>query len=329
MVTDLTVMTYSIYKLTFAPYMKGLVPGKLSKAKLKKLVSCVFDAINSNIHYETGSHKPVQPDETAVKDSQKWLAYTKVERESLIPLNEEVTHIKKTDNDYPFINILFDCSHDDAIFIAIQKNDRFAAPEVTRKGLASYFNQVFIDKAKDDPDFQYTISIEPMLLAKHFWSRLRMACSQDGGDIKDMYLRVKNPDMAPVFEQNDEAWIAMRYIAKTRQAISASESGVNFGYKDGHCADIDMAERLFGRFVNVALQNSFEICVKLKNGKVLSSSQVEAACYTLPGYIVGEMDEGSEMPLPPQDVRMGKLQEWFEKIYQDMKDIEEIDHAEE
>ena len=67
----------------------------------------------------------------------------------------------------------------------------------------------------------------------------------------------------------------------------------------------------------------------LKNGKVLSSSQVEAACYTLPGYIVGEMDEGSEMPLPPQDVRMGKLQEWFEKIYQDMKDIEEIDHAEE
>ena len=168
-----------------------------------------------------------------------------------------------------------------------------------------------------------------MLLAKHFWSRLRMACSQDGGDIKDMYLRVKNPDMAPVFEQNDEAWIAMRYIAKTRQAISASESGVNFGYKDGHCADIDMAERLFGRFVNVALQNSFEICVKLKNGKVLSSSQVEAACYTLPGYIVGEMDEGSEMPLPPQDVRMGKLKEWFEKIYQDMKDIEEIDHAEE
>ena len=51
MVTDLTVMTYSIYKLTFAPYMKGLVPGKLSKAKLKKLVSCVFDAINSDIHY--------------------------------------------------------------------------------------------------------------------------------------------------------------------------------------------------------------------------------------------------------------------------------------
>ena len=35
---------------------------------------------------------------------------------------------------------------------------------------------------------------------------------------------------------------------------------------------------------------------------------------------MGEMDEGSEMPLPPQDVRMGKLQEWFEKIYQDMKD---------
>lgn len=94
-----------------------------------------------------------------------------------------------------------------------------------------------------------------------------MACSQDGGDIKDMYLRVKNPDMAPVFEQNDEAWIAMRYIAKTRKAISASESGVNFGYKDGHCADIDVAERLFGRFVNVALQNSFEICVKLKMAK--------------------------------------------------------------
>lgn len=83
MVTDLPVMTYSIYKLTFAPYMEELIPGKLSKAKLKKLVSCVFDAINSDIHYETGSHKPVQPDETAVKDSQKWLAYTKVERESL------------------------------------------------------------------------------------------------------------------------------------------------------------------------------------------------------------------------------------------------------
>ena len=90
MVTDLPVMTYSIYKLTFAPYMEGLIPGKLSKAKLKKLVSCVFDAINSDIHYETGSHKPVQPDETAVKDSQKWLAYTKVERESLIPLNGEL-----------------------------------------------------------------------------------------------------------------------------------------------------------------------------------------------------------------------------------------------
>ena len=59
MVTDLPVMTYSIYKLTFAPYMEGLIPGKLSKAKLKKLVSCVFDAINSDIHYETGSHKPV------------------------------------------------------------------------------------------------------------------------------------------------------------------------------------------------------------------------------------------------------------------------------
>ena len=30
MVTDLPVMTYSIYKLTFAPYMEGLIPGKLS-----------------------------------------------------------------------------------------------------------------------------------------------------------------------------------------------------------------------------------------------------------------------------------------------------------
>lgn len=90
-----------------------------------------------------------------------------------------------------------------------------------------------------------------------------------------------------------------------------------------------MAERTFGRFVNVALQNSFEVCAKFKNGKVLSSSQVEAVCYTLPGYIVGDMEEGSAMLLPPQDLRMGKLQEWFEKIYQDMKDIEEIDHAEE
>ena len=329
MVTDLPVMTYSIYKLTFAPYMEGLIPGKLSKAKLKKLVSCVFDAINSDIHYETGCHKPVQPDETAVKDSQKWLAYTKVERESLIPLNEDITHVKKTDNDYPFINILFDCSREDAIFIAIQKNDRFAAPEVSRKGLVSYFNQVFIAKAEEDPDFQYTISIEPMLLAKHFWSRLRMACSQEGGDIKDMYLRVKNPDMEPVFKQDDEAWHAMYYIAKLRKAISASESGVNFGYDEGRCADIDVAERIFGRFVNVALQNSFEVCAKFKNGKVLSSSQVEAARYPLPGYIVGEMEEGSVKPLPPQDLRMGKLQEWFEKIYQDMKDIEEIDHAEE
>lgn len=135
--------------------------------------------------------------------------------------------------------------------------------------------------------------------------------------------------MAPVFEQNDEAWIAMRYIAKTRKAISASESGVNFGYDEDHQADIDVAERTFGRFVNVALQNSFEVCAKFKNGKVLSSSQVEAARYPLPGYIVGEMEEGSVKPLPPQDLRMGKLQEWFEKIYQDMKDIEEIDHAEE
>lgn len=42
MAADLTVMTYSIYKLTFAPYMEELIPGKLSKAKLKKLVSCVL-----------------------------------------------------------------------------------------------------------------------------------------------------------------------------------------------------------------------------------------------------------------------------------------------
>ena len=42
MAIDSTVITYSIYKLTFAPYMEGLIPGKLSKAKLKKLVSCVL-----------------------------------------------------------------------------------------------------------------------------------------------------------------------------------------------------------------------------------------------------------------------------------------------
>ena len=45
MATDLTAMTYSIYKLTFAPYMEELKPVKLSKAKLQKLVSCVFDEI--------------------------------------------------------------------------------------------------------------------------------------------------------------------------------------------------------------------------------------------------------------------------------------------
>lgn len=91
-----------------------------------------------------------------------------------------------------------------------------------------------------------------------------MACSQGGGDIKDMYLRVKNPDMEPVFKQDDEAWHAMRCIAKLRKAIGASESGVNFGYDEDRCADIDVAERIFGRFVNVALQNSFEVCAKFK-----------------------------------------------------------------
>lgn len=314
--------TYSIFKLTFTPYMQGLA--SITPAQLEKAIDFLFQKIDSNIQYETGAGVQVKADKETVKAEGLHLAYIRIQRESQVWLSEEDTHAQKAAQDYPYINVLFDARHDDAIFVAIQHNKRFATPEVSSRGLKEYFNKVFAQAGNDDEDLQLTVDLQPMRLAKYFWSRLKSYSSNHQDLVKDLFWRVQNPCEQPICNGQSEAYIAMRYIAKTRDAIKAVNSNINFGFDENNEADIQSAERAFGEFVAAAIQNGYQVEAHMFSGKKFSSSQIEAATYALNDNVVGDEEEDSELPALSIQDQMKRMGEWFDMIYKEMKEIETI-----
>lgn len=325
MATELS--SYSIYQLTFSSYLKGF-GSVVPKEKLSKLADFIFENINGKITYQTGSKEDVQSDPVNRMVKFNHIACTRIQRHAFATLTENGTHQKNDKiDDYPCINVLFDCRTPDVILIAVQKNARFATPEITQRGLQSYFESIFQEKVKEDNDFCFNILIEPMRLARDFWGRLGMQCQKEDDKIKNLSLRVKNPDRLSLEETRDMEWMAMKAIARLRKRLGSKDSDVNFGFDDEHCIEVKTAEQNLGKYVAAAMQDGFEVCAMMHSGRTFSSSSVEAANYMLGKEVVGDYDNVEEEITDAMvKAQTKKLAEWFDKIHKDYADIQEMNN---
>lgn len=298
----------------------------VSKEKLSKLADFIFENINGKITYQTGGKEDVQSDPVNRMVKFNHIACTRIQRHAIVPLTENGTHKADKTDDYPCINVLFDCRTPDVIFIAVQKNARFATPEITQKGLQSYFDSVFQEKGKEDADYLCNIQVEPMRLARDFWGRLGMQCQKEDDKIKNLSLKVKNPERLSLGETNDMEWMAMKAIATLRARLGSKDSDVNFGFDDSHCIEVKTAELNLGKYVAAAMQDGFEVYATMRSGRTYSSSSVEAANYNLDKEVVADYDENEEITDSMVKAQIKKLAEWFDKIHKDYADIQEMNN---
>lgn len=313
---------YDIYKLSFVPFM-GSQAKPMPKKELQRYIDFIYESIGGEIKFATQNEVEVMADKETVKFKKRKLAYTRIQKKKEVHLTEKDTHAVKTEEDYPCINVLFDCSRIDVIFIAIQRKDKFGdTKKIAQKGFQQYFDSKLGDWEEASPA-EYMVRIEPMHLSKVFWSKIMMLC-KNNDDISRLSLVIKDVKKEPLMETTEpKEQIIASYIAEMRDDMGSSDSEMSFGFNGNQQADIAAAERSFSRFANFALRNSFEVVAKMKSGKKMSSSAQTPASYQLEKCIVGDSASEDES-ISPSAQEQG-LADWFANIYKDLTEIQKVD----
>lgn len=311
---------YDIYKLSFVPYMRNEKP--MSKEMLQRYVDFIYESIGGEMEFITNGEVEVMADKETVKFKNSRLAYTRLQKKKEVRLTEKDTHAVKTEEDYPCINVLFDCSRLDVIFIAIQRKDKFGKTQKTRNGLQQYFDSK-LGNWEENSSVEYLVKIDPMHLSKVFWSKIAMLC-RNNDEIKRLELIIKDVKKQPLMDVQEpvEQMIAS-YIAEMRDEMNSSDCNLSFGFSSDQQTDIAAAERSFSKFANYALRNTFEIVAKMKSKKRLSSSKEEPASFHLSKDIVGDSASDDKLISPIKQEE--RLMAWFNQIYRDLTEIKKVD----
>lgn len=313
--------SYDIYKLSFVPFMSNENP--MSKDRLQRYIDFIYESIGGEIKYSTPKSGEVVADKETVKFTNHKLAYTRMQKKSNVRLTEKDTHVAITEEDYPSINVLFDCSRLDVIFIAIQRKDKFGkTTEQARKGLQQYFDRK-LGNWEEKSSAEYNVKIEPMHLSKVFWNKVAMYC-RNNNEISRLYLVFKDVKKEPFMEANEpREMLVASYIAEMREDMSSSDCNLSFGFDSNQQADIIAAERSFTKITNYALRNTFEVIAKMKSGVRLSSSKQSPASYLLGKDIVGDSSSDDKSVLATEQEQ--GLVAWFDNIYKDLTEIQKVD----
>lgn len=300
---------FHVFRLTFNSQFEGLGT-RISDEEKQRAARQLFECISEKMTFLDGNSNPVEADPPDKLDS--CIVYTRMSRETLETLTAKGTHEENKVKDYPYFNVVFDFRHPtDYILVAIERKSRaFANVDFVRQGLERYFNQHITE---------WGVSLRAASLSRRFWHRIEQKCVSNATQLKS--LSVEIPDVSTSFPLDvsaDEQAFLSTFLLMVKN-VGADDARFGFGANgDGKWLEVDRVRESWGRVVHLACQNGYVIKAKLVNGMEVSSAVDAPAVYRMDKGILGD---GGKETISLQ-VRLQKIKEWFDKIYQELKEIE-------
>lgn len=305
---------FFIFRLTFSSYMEGLNDKVSDDEKIlaaKQLLAC----IDVNMTFPDGKSIPVEADPPNRLDDGK-IVYTRISRESLETLNAKSTHKEEKVKNYPYFNVVFDFRHPtDYILVAIEhKSKAFANIDFVRQGLERYFKQSIRD---------YDVNLRSASLSHRFWRRIEQKCAGNAAQLKSLSVEIPDVNSAFPLDVNDEEQAFLSSFLLMIRGAGGDDAHFGFGAKDdGKCLEVGRVKENWGRVVRLACQNGYVIKARLDNGMEVSSAVDAPAVYEMDKRMVGDGNEEADEQKMTLQEQKRRLEEWFDKIYTELKDIE-------
>ncbi len=305
---------FHVFRLTFNSQFEGLGTSISDEEKLRAARQ-LFDCIDEKMTFLDGNSHPVEADPPDKLDA--CIVYTRMSKETLETLTAKGTHKENKVKDYPYFNVVFDFRHPlDYILVAIERKSRaFSNVGTVSQGLECYFNQHITE---------WGVRLRAASLSRRFWYRIEQKCLSGATRLKSVSVEI--PDVGtsfPLDVSDDEQAFLSSFLQMVRK-VGADGARFAFGAGgDGKWLEVDRVRENWGRVVHLACQNGYVIKARLGNGLEVSSAVDAPAVYQMDKRILGD---GGEEKIPLQE-RWQKIKEWFDKIYQELKEIEREEEA--
>ena len=306
---------FHIFRLTFRSLLDGL-NGQVSDGEKQLAAQQLFESIGEKMTFLDGNQTPVETD--PANRFGRSIVYTRISREKLETLNDRgTTHRENKVNDYPYFNVVFDFRHPtDYILVAIERNQRaFSNILTVSQGLEQYFRQ-------QAPSVE--VNLRAASLSRQFWHTVEQKCLIHSTPLKGVMVEISDVDNEFPFDVSDEERLFLSTLMHMTRGAGASDAHFGFGAgEEGKCLEVSQVSESMMRVWQLAGRSGFVIRARLGNGMEVSSAVDAPAVYPMDKRIVGDGGEkpGEEkMPLAEQEQ---KLKDWFDKIYSELKGIEE------
>lgn len=306
---------FHIFRLTFSSYLEGL-DGKVTDGEKLLAAQHLFECVGEKMTFPDGNSTLVESDPPDRFGGN--IVYTRISRETQETLNDKgSSHKEKKVKDYPYFNVVFDFRHPaDYILVAIERKSRaFANIDFVRQGLERYFKQCVKDN---------DVNLRAASLSRRFWHRVEQKCADSNTQLKSVAVEIPDVNSTFPLDVSDEEQAFLSSFLLMTKGAGAGDAHFGFGAnEEGKYLEVNRVRESWGKVVHLACQNGYVIKAKLGDGMVVSSAADAPAVYRMDKRI---LDDGSEetdeerMPLPERERR---LTEWFDKIYAELKNIEQ------